>query len=240
MAYENGEWVLHGVSPDDPACLHTPAELIRCVEEVGFLPLFQCRVPGLSVEERTAPSGWWTDDPARDPWLWRAKLAAGGRVAYGKFFEKKAGFVSLDWLPFLANYRRGGYDFDARWDEQLAPHREERIMRLFAPGGELFSFEMRDRAGFGKGGEKNFEGTLASLQMQTYLVMRDFRCRRNKRGEEYGWPIAVYTTPEQLWGYERVSAAYSEEPEESFERIVRHLCALCREAEESAVRRLMR
>ena len=36
-----------------------------------------------------------------------------GKVAYGKFFDKKAGFISLEWLPYFANYRRSGYDFDA-------------------------------------------------------------------------------------------------------------------------------
>ena len=43
---------------------------------------------------------------------------------------------------------------------------------------------MKEKGGFGKGGEKNFEGTLTKLQMQTYLIVKDFRPRLNKRGEE--------------------------------------------------------
>lgn len=70
-------------------------------------------------------------------------------------------------------------------------------------------------AGFGKNGEKNFEGTITDLQMRTYLVMRDFRRKRNKAGFEYGWPIAVYSTPEKIWGYDLVTSAYKEKPEES-------------------------
>lgn len=239
MAYENGEWIMRGVPEDDPRCIRTPEALIDYIDEVGFLPLFAGDIPGLSVEERTAPMSWWSDDPKRDPWLWREILAAGGTVAYGKFFGRRAGFVSLEWLPYFANMRRGGYDFDARWDEQLAPYREERIMRVFAERDELFSFELRQLAGFGKGGEKNFEGTVTALQMQTYLVLRDFRCRTNRSGEPYGWPIAVYATPEHIWGYERVTAAYAEDPEASRERIVHHLREIYPIATEKQIRKLI-
>ena len=52
-----------------------------------------------------------------DPWIWRTVAAGSGEVAYGKLFDNKAGFVSLEWLPVFANWRRDGYDFDARWDD---------------------------------------------------------------------------------------------------------------------------
>ena len=38
-------------------------------------------------------------------------------MAYGKFFDKKSGFISKKWFSYFANYRRDGYDFDALWDE---------------------------------------------------------------------------------------------------------------------------
>lgn len=59
--------------------------------------------------------------------------------------------------------------------------------------------------------------------MQTYLVIRAFRQRLNKAGFPYGWPIAVYTTPEAYYGEDAVSAAYSESPAESYNRIKAHL-----------------
>ncbi|MFQ7451379.1 MAG: hypothetical protein ACLRNQ_07965 [Flavonifractor plautii] len=40
---------------------------------------------------------------------------------------------------------------------------------------ERFFFELKRQAGFGKGGEKNFEGTVTDLQMGGYLLIRDFR-----------------------------------------------------------------
>ena len=67
------------------------------------------------------------DDPEQDPWKWREIIAHTGEVAYGKFFNRKAGFVSLEWFPAFANYRRDGYDFDARWEDELASHRAKKI-----------------------------------------------------------------------------------------------------------------
>lgn len=47
--------------------------------------------------------------------------------------------------------------------------------------------------------------------------------RKNKRGEAYGWPIAVYATPEHLWSYDYVTSAYKEDPEMSAQRIADHM-----------------
>ena len=160
-------------------------------------------------------------------------------MAYGKFFDKKAGFISLEWLPYFANARRDGYDFDARWEDGKASNRARKIMELFADGEERFSYQIRQLAGFGKDGEKNFEGTITGLQMETYLVIRDFRCRFNKHGAPYGWPIAVYATPEALWGYDVVTAAYSESPEKSHERFYQHMRRIWPIATERQLRKVL-
>mgnify|MGYP000584611069 CR=1 FL=1 len=120
MESKDGTWIMYGVSEDDPECLHTVDELIGYIEEVGFLPLFRNEIPGFSVEERTTEKYWWSEDPQRDPWVWREIIARRGDIAYGKFFHNKAGFISKKWFPYFANYRRAGYDFDARWDDELA------------------------------------------------------------------------------------------------------------------------
>ena len=219
MGAENGEWIMHGLEWDNPLRIRSAEELINYINEVGFLPLFKNEIDGFSVEEHTWPNGWWSGDPEQDPWEWRAIIAGSGRVAYGKFFDKKAGFISLEWLPYFANYRRDGYDFDARYDDELASIRSKKVMDQFLNHEELFSYELKELAGFGKGGEKNFPGIVTDLQMQTYLTVKDFRCKKNKKGQEYGWAIAVYCMPEQIWGYEAVTAAYKENPEISKKRI---------------------
>ena len=146
-------------------------------------------------------------------------MARSGRAAYGKFFGRKAGFISKAWFPHFANFRRDGYDYDSRWDEALASMRAKKIMDQFTENEELFSFQLKQQAGFGKGGEKNFDGVVTELQMQTYLIIRDFRQRLNKKGTPYGWPISVYSTPEALWGYDDVTSAYGLSPAVSRNKI---------------------
>ena len=215
MAIENGEWIMRGLDWDDPARIQSWEELIDWIDEIGFLPLFKNEVDGFSAEENTADLFWRTDDPEQDPCEWRCLIARSGKVAYGKFFGGKAGFISKAWFHHFANWRRDGYDFDSRWDEELASMRQKRIMNCFDGQEEWFSFVLKRQAGFGKEGEKNFEGTITDLQMGGYLLIRDFRQRINKKGFPYGWPISVYTTPEALWGYDYIASAYSMDPMES-------------------------
>ena len=226
MANENGTWIMYGVDWDDPECLHTVDDAIAYINEVGFLPLFKNEIPGFSLEERTVPEYWWCDDPKVDPWQWREIIASRGEIAYGKFFDKKAGFISKEWFPYFANYRRDGYDFDALWEDGKAPAKHKKIMDLYAEermDEEYYSNELKAQAGFGKGKEKGFDGAITALQMETYLVVRDFRQRKNKKGGAYGWPIAIYCTPEHLWGYDYVTGAYKESADDSGQRIIRHM-----------------
>ncbi len=242
MGNENGTWIMYGVEWDDPECLHTVNETIEYINKVGFLPLFRNDIPGFSLEERTVPESWWSGDPKTDPWEWRAIIARSGKVAYGKFFDNKAGFISKEWLPCFANHRRDGYDFDALWDDERASIRQKKIMDLFAEdmaGGEFYSYEVKQRAGFGKGGEKGFDGTITNLQMLTYLCVRDFRQKKNKKGQKYGWAIAVFSTPEHIFGRELVTSAYHEEPAGSGKRIAEHIKDIYPIASSSQIRKVI-
>ena len=171
--------------------------------------------------------------------MWREIIARSGKVAYGKFFNKKAGFISKEWLPHFVNHRRDGYDFDARWEDELASMRQKKIMDLFENEEARFSFDMKKKAGFGKGGEKNFDGVVTELQMQMYLCLKDFRKKKNKAGLEYGWPIAVYTTPENIFGYEYVRSAYKEDPARSAEKILNYMKEIYPVANEKQIRKVL-
>ena len=248
MEVIDGQWIMQGVDWNDPSCLHEPGELLDVIGEVGFLPLFSNDITGFSVENMTDPGCWWCGDPAVDPWEWRAVLARTDKVAYGKFFRNRAGFISKKWFPEFANYRREGYDFDARFEDGKAGRREKLIMDLFWPeDGEiwdasdkiiLYSNEAKDKAGFGKGGEKGFDGTCSKLQMSTYLTVKDFRPRLNKKGEEYGWAVALYTLPEYIWGYKYVTRCYDEPPEESYKKIIKQV-EKHYNADESLIRKII-
>ena len=131
---------MYGVSREDPECIHTVDEAVEYINKVGFLPLFKNEIPGFSLEERTAPEYWWSGDAKSDPWEWREIIARSGKVAYGKFFDKKAGFISKQWFPYFANFRRDGYDFDALWDDEKASIRQKKIMDFYLEENAVLSF----------------------------------------------------------------------------------------------------
>ena len=239
MTVENGEWIMKGASPRSKGLIRNIDGLTEYVNRVGFLPLFSNDIEGFSAEEHADARYWWTGNAERDPWEWRVQAAQGREIVYGKLFGGKAGFISLEWRPYFANLRRDGYDFDSLYEEGLAKAREKAIMELFTRQESLFSYEIKAMAGFCKGGYKNFSGIMTLLQHKLYLVITDFRCRRNKRGEEYGMPVAQYSMPETVWGYDSVSAAYGEEPEVSAERIIKKAKETYPSADEDSLRSLL-
>lgn len=240
MKTENNDWIIYGIDENDPYCIHTVEQLSEYINEIGFLPLFANDIPGFSVEERTVADYWWTGHE-RDPWDWREVIAKNGDILYGKFFGKKAGFISKEWFPYFANFRRDGYDFDALYEDGKASRRQKKIMDNFIDKGmQIASFELKKISGFEKGGEKNFDGTLASLMMQTYLCMCDFTQKKNKKGELYGWHVAVYTTPEDMYGYKHVTSRYKESPLESKQAIADHIRDIYPIATEKQIEKLLK
>lgn len=223
MVTVDGNWRMEGLDRSDPKRVKTAGELSKVIEDIGFLPLFKNSVPGFSVEEMTASDSWWSGRDDEDPWQWREVIAEEGRIAYGKLFCNRAGFVSRDWYPCLASYRRDGYDFDSRYEDGLASYRSKKIMDLLEIREAMLSNEIKSAAGFIKGGEKGFESTISLLQMQTYITVRAFRQRRNKRNEGYGWPVAVYCLSERLFGEEHVRSMYHLSAPEAKESVVSHL-----------------
>ena len=91
--------------------IHSKDDLAQAIQRYGIFPFFTNRVPGWSVEEMCDPAVYFTDQPG--PWEWKGPLAAEKTCVYGKFIQNKAAFISPEWFPDLANYRRNGY----AWDE---------------------------------------------------------------------------------------------------------------------------
>lgn len=96
--------------------LRTADNLVERVEKYGFIPFFRNKIAGFSIQEMADPSLWFADD-ADGPWEWKGPAIRTGRVAYGKFFRAKAGYISLSWLPYFISYRREKYPLSAVSDE---------------------------------------------------------------------------------------------------------------------------
>ena len=236
----DGDWNLKGCRRDDPLRLKTPEEAVELIRKTGFLPLFSVGIPGFSLEERVPAHDWWTDNPERDPWIWRMLIARDPEIAYGKFFDRKAGFISREWFPVFANYRRDGYDAEGFYEDGKMKRGARKILDALelnedAVGLELQSGQIRKKAGV----EKGFDGLLIDLQMQSFLLISRFLRKKNRRGEEYGWHLPAFMTPETKWGYDFVNRE-DEKPECSGERIRQQIRACYPKAAEKELKKALR
>lgn len=209
------------------------AELIR---RNGFLPLMNSGLGNYSLFGLGDPLFELDFDSQASPWFWRTLLAADPDIAYGKFFRGKAGFVSREWFPAFANYRRDGYDWDTLHEMGMMPRCGERVMPLFADGACMPPFAIAALAGL----STKPEALLTQLQARCYLIIDHFERRRSRTGEEYGWNVSYYVSPEAKFGYDEVRSAYAEQPEQSLDRIVRHLQDSLQEATGDEIRRFLK
>jgi len=235
----DGDWNLKGCRRNDPSRFRTADDVVERIHEVGFLPLFATAIPGFSVEEHTVAWDWWSDDPKSDPWAWRMTIAERNDIAYGKFFDRKAGFISLAWFPLFANYRRDGYDYEGLYEDGKMNNRARRILDTLevdenAVGLEMMSGELRKKAAV----EKGFDNVLIDLQMQTFLLISGFQQKRNKRGAAYGWHLPSFMTPETKWGYDAVNSI-SEKPEKSWEWIADQIRQFYPKVGEGEIRKVL-
>lgn len=210
--------------------IRTKQDLIDAVETCGFVPLFANSVPGFSIEEHVAEEAWFNND-TEGVWEWKGPVIRATGCAYGKFFEHKAAFISKEWFPDFANYRRDGYDFDARYDDGLASHKDKELYELLSANAPILSKDLKKKGDYRKGGKKGFDTLMNRLQAQCYVVVSDFAYLTDKRGKPYGWGVAEYTIPE-LWMPGFAGRVYQRSPEESYALIFDHLQKLLPQAEE--------
>lgn len=213
-------------------------DIIQTVKEIGFLPFFKNNIPGFSVEECCPVELWFAKD-VDGPWEWKGPIARSGECAYGKFFCGKAGFVSREWLPDFCNFRRDGYDFDARYDDGLASRKDKGVYDTVAEHGSILSKELKSVCNYRKDGNKGFDTVITRLQMQTYISIADFVYMKDKYGRPYGWGVAKYSTPEELFGYDYVTSAYAMEPMDSKAKILAHLQKILPDTEERKILKLI-
>ncbi len=226
----------------DDFAISSEEELINLINELGFVPFFANEIAGFSLEEHIAPGCWYDDanEGFWPAWEWKGPVIRGMKCAYGKFLRGKAMYISAKWFPDFANYRRDGYDFDARYDDGLASFYDRELFELLDENAPLMSKELKRIGDYGKNGKKGFDTMMTRLQKQCYVITSDFRYATDKLGNEYGWGIAEYSTPEKFMGKKFTDAVYKRTPEESFARVLKQLKKILPDAEEEQIRKILR
>ena len=200
--------------------IRTKKNLTDAIEKFGFVPFFTNSIDGFSIEEHVSQDLWWNGVDGWKVWEWKGPIIKELKCAYGKFFDKKAVFISKDWFYDFANYRRDGYDFDARFDDGLASYREKELYDLIKENEPITSKKLKEICNYKKGGKVGFETLITKLQEKCYILTSDFVYLRDKNGNPYGWGVAEYSTPEKFFGKTFVSKVYKAD-EEDIKRLLK-------------------
>lgn len=216
--------------------IYSATGLMELIHQIGFLPLLKSGIQGYSAEELvtddcryvTFEGGGW-DWPL---WKWKGPIVTDMPCVYGRFFNRKAGFISIEWWSDFCNYRRSRYPLPEEGSiEQI-------ILSTLRENGSLITRDLRNACGFdGKGMRSKFDGYVTQLEMKTYIVTENFVYPRDKHNKEYGWGWSLLTTPEELYGSQITHSDHT--PEESFQLLFDHFRQLLPDAADTQIRKLI-
>ena len=217
--------------------IHNATELMDYIQQVGFLPLLDSGIAGYSADEAVDPDCRYVllDDGGWDwpLWDWKGPIVTESDCVYGKFFNKKAGFVSRSWWPDLYNWRRHSHPAPSPGSI------EETILMTLREHGSMITRDLRRACGFTEPKMRSrFDGYVTRLQMACRIVTEDFVYPQDKHGKRYGWGWALLSTPEQLLGKEACHCDRT--PEESLARMLDHLRRRLPRASEQQITRLIK
>lgn len=219
-----------------PLEILTIDQLIDYISGIGLLPLLNIGIEGWSADDVVDEECRYHTDPDEGwewkLWEWKGPIVGETRCAYGKFFEKKAGFITQKWWPDFCNYRRSKYPYPAPGTI------EETILETLRLSDAMITRELRAACGFnGTRMRSKFDSYLTKLEMGGYIVTEDFIYPRDKHGREYGWGWSLLTTPERLFGKEACKAPRT--PEESYERLFKQLQVILPAVSEKRIARII-
>ena len=80
--------------------------------------------------------------------------------------------MSREWIPDFANFRRDGYDFDARWDDGLASYKDKEIYEAITGEGRMLSKRLKEALNYRKGGNIGFETLNTSMYIDNIKVTK--------------------------------------------------------------------
>lgn len=214
--------------------------LIKLIDEVGFVPFFANEIDGFSLEEHIDHKCWYNGSDPWEAWEWKGPVIRKTKCAYGKFLKGKAMYISQKWFPDFANFRRDGYDFDARYEDGLASRNEKELYELLDENAPIMSKSLKRIGNYCKNGKKGFDSTITKLQKLGYVVISDFSKAIDRSGQEYGWGIAEYSTPEKYFGKSFIDKVYECTPKESYEKIIKHFKKILPKATEEQLSKILK
>ncbi len=183
---------------------------------------------------------WHTEQPDTDPWEWRMRvLEERDDIAYGKFFWKKGGYITREWMPaFLAV--RQPKELDSAYRDGEIGGSAKRIYDVLRENGPQPLHLLRIQAGFGKKEEKSrFERGLVELQMRLDVTICGSWQKVSGSGTPYGWNATVLCTMADYFGPEVIREAKHLTPEQAEKLLRERLWELNPAADEKKRKRFL-
>ena len=193
-------------------------EFISVVERLGFMTLSNNCIGFPNLENMTEENQWHTDLPS-DPWRWRVNIEKDKKAAYGKLFDKKPGYISLEWYPKFFAARRKRRSFMDMYEDGLMSIYAKQIYELFNEDSILAVHEIKAMAGFTKELNSKYESAMIELQMGMFITVNGTKQKISAKGEPYGWPSTAYSKVE-TWAKEIVILSDNINPEDAKKEIL--------------------
>lgn len=215
-------------------------ELEEAAVKYGILPFFPNNIRGFSVEEMTPAGLLFGGNEYEGCWEWKGPVIRNRTTAYGKFFRRKAGFVSRELLPYFLKFRGSRYGVTPGSTDEM-------IYDIISLNDRMTSTELRkilvgkqrrrtaedlpdlpgsaleQGGGRRKQSRHAIEGPLQRLQMGGRICISDFRYKLTRNGDRYGWGVAEYSAPESIFDPETLHTDLS--PEECLDYIKEFVCS---------------
>jgi hypothetical protein len=211
-------------------------EFTSIVEDLGFMTLSNNCIDYVNLSDLTMEEQWHTGMPT-DPWQWRVNIEKDHKAAYAKVFDKKPGFISLEWYPIFLAARRKGRSFSEIYSEGLISNFSKQIYDLFKYHDTLAAHEIKSLSGVTKDLNSKYENAMSELQMWMFITVSGTKQKISAKGEPYGWPSTAYSTVETWAGEQLMEEAYSINPENAMDEIMMRVKDIIPHAEMRKIRR---
>ena len=216
--------------------IYTSTQMMDLINQIGFLPLLDSGIPGFAAEDIVAEECRYYTDPDEGfvwpLWQWKGEIVKETGCLYGKIFNRKAGFVSRQWIADLCNYRRSKYPYPANDTIEGA------ILDTLRMTGSQITRQLRFACGFdGPKMRSKFDSYLTRLEMATYIVTQDFVYPHDKHNRQYGWGWSLLNTPEELFGRDTMQCDHT--PQQSYQLICHHLRTILPNATDRQIQKLI-
>lgn len=111
-------------------------------------------------------------DSETDPWEWRIRgLTQANKIAYGKVFFKKSGWINQEWYPYFLAIRRGSKTLEDMYEDGMISSLSNDVYKLIEDCPGIALHELKLELGISKNNKSEFDRAITDLQMKLFITI---------------------------------------------------------------------